>query len=156
VAAVIAWLNREDDSEVPASDWWAGLPGTDWRYPEGGDMREVADRMIASQAVIVFYQPDLSNVDYWGGWGKQPEKAFKDFMQWLTPITTERQDPIDGYLRRRCLINALNARTPGTDPLTIVKIARSLYERAWNPEATPDTDRRPLLGRKRLRGVGVS
>jgi len=153
---MIDWLNRDGDVEVPSSDWWTGLPGTDWRNSEGEGMREVADRMLAMMGVVVYYRPDLSAVDYNGGWGRQPEKIYEEFLSWLTPLETERQDPIDGYIRRRCLIEALAARPPGTEWREIIRIARWLYRKAWKMEDTPDLDRRPTFGRRRLKGVSAT
>jgi hypothetical protein len=155
VAGVIGWMSRDGGEEVPRSDWWKGLPGTEWGYAEGPGERGEADRWLASEAVLNFYTPDLTQLGFHGHWGNQAEAVYKWFLDWLTPTETERQDPKDGFYRRRALIGALNATPPGTDPSKIVVVAKFLYLRGYKDVGMPEPARRPHGGRRRLRGVTV-
>jgi hypothetical protein len=124
------------------SGWWHGLPGTDWAAPLPHGLRATADQVLAVTAVMTFWRPGLAAADSYGGLGRTGNKALALLADFLTPAEGEPTDDLDGFIRRRALIQALDARVPGTRPEDIIHDAAILYARFRDPSVLPPPRRR--------------
>lgn len=124
---------------------WRALPGNDWRYiklVEGERGR--ADRMTALALALVMAPPDFKSKGGFGlGFGDGTEKAFRDFLRWLTPGRGQSPSDFDGYQRRQALGIACEqlagdgARAPGLALAAAKLIYQTIEDDGLTPAAGP-------------------